>query len=84
MQHSGRVYIFASVRFNENSFFFFTNDPKFHTQESTSQNDFSTLFERFQVVSFSIDDSQKLTQTAATRSHSQDIPRKFEHSQNLD
>ena len=82
MHHSGRIYISASVKFNESSFPF-SNDPKFSRQESTSQSDFITLLEKFQVVSFSLDAPQ-ITQSAVDQSHSLETFESSEQSQNLD
>ena len=82
MHHSGRIYISASVRFNESSFPF-SDDTKFSRQESTSQNDFITLLEKFQVVSFSLDTPQN-TQTTVDEGHSLETPEASEQFQNLD
>ena len=49
MSQSGRIYISASVRFNENSFPF-SNNLNFNKQESMNESDFATISKRFQVV----------------------------------
>ena len=51
MHHSERIYISASVKFNEHSFPF-QNDSNFCKHRLTDQNDSLTVLEKFQVVSF--------------------------------
>ncbi|KAK9217646.1 hypothetical protein WN943_006274 [Citrus x changshan-huyou] len=80
---SSQVKVFgSSVKFNENSFPF-SNDSNFNKKESVSERDFNTLSERFQVMSFPVNNLHNLTQPAATYSHSQDTARIMEHTPNL-
>ena len=60
MSNSGRIYISASVKFNENSFPF-EKDSSFRKQESVKEGDEVALLEKFQVVSFSVNSSHSLT-----------------------
>ncbi|KAK9230609.1 hypothetical protein WN944_023581 [Citrus x changshan-huyou] len=71
MGQSGRIYISASVRFNEN-FFPFSNYPNFNKNESMNESDFTTLSEKFQVVSYPVNSLDNFTQLAAAHNHSQD------------
>lgn len=72
MHQSGRIYISASVGFNEN-YFPFLNDPNFIKQELTNLDDLATLFKRFQVVSFFVDSSPEFTRSTIAHSQSLDI-----------
>ncbi|KAH9718111.1 retrovirus-related pol polyprotein from transposon RE1 [Citrus sinensis] len=71
MNNLGRIYISASVRFNEKSFPF-ENDSSFRKQESVKEGDEVALLEKFQVVSFSVNSSHDLTQVAIAHSNSPD------------
>ena len=82
MSQSGRIYISASVKFNESSFPL-SNDPNFNKMEPMSKRDFDILSESFQVVSFPLNESHNLTQSAATYNHSQDTAGSMEHIPNL-
>ncbi|KAH9696050.1 retrovirus-related pol polyprotein from transposon RE1 [Citrus sinensis] len=82
MSQSGRIYISASVKFNENSFPL-SNDRNFNKKESMSERDFNNLSESFQVMSFLVNDLHNLTQPLGTYSHSQDTAGIMEHTPNL-
>ena len=82
MSQSGRIYVSASVRFNENSFPF-SSDPSFNKKESMNESDSTALSEKFQIVSFPVNSSNNLTQPAVVHSHSQDITGNMELLQNL-
>ena len=72
MSQSGRIYISAaSVRFNENSLPL-SNYPNFNKNESMNESEFTTLSEKFQVVSFPVNSLDNFTQLAAAHNHSQD------------
>ncbi|KAH9716509.1 retrovirus-related pol polyprotein from transposon RE1 [Citrus sinensis] len=71
MSNSGRIYISASVKFNENSFPF-EKDSSFRKQESVKEGDEVALFEKFQVVSFSVNDPHSLTQVTTAHGNSLD------------
>ncbi|KAH9667020.1 retrovirus-related pol polyprotein from transposon RE1 [Citrus sinensis] len=71
MNNLGRIYISASVRFNEKSFPF-ENDSSFRKQESVKESDEVALLEKFQVVSFFVNSSHDLTQVATAHSNSPD------------
>ena len=60
MSQFGKIYISASVKFNENSFPF-SNDLNFNKNEYMSERDFNTLSKKFQVMSFPINDLHNLT-----------------------
>ena len=82
MSNSGRIYISASVKFNENSFPF-EKDSSFRKQESVKEGDEVALFEKFQVVSFSINSPYSLTQVTTAHSNSPDITRNTKCSPSL-
>ncbi|KAH9693065.1 retrovirus-related pol polyprotein from transposon RE1 [Citrus sinensis] len=70
MHHSGRVYISASVKFNESSFPF-QNDSNFCKYRLTDQNVSPTVLEKFQVVSFSTSVPSESAQQKSAHSQSQ-------------